>query len=153
MLGETTKAIRVFDGGEPTILPESPAWLIQAWRLYRADILQLCGNRSAALAQAREAIALSNPVLHTPSFAGAFSRWLGMIAEEERDFHVAKNFLDGLSTKMSELDALDRVEVTCARLLVTDGNASESREALLRYLAALPPAIAIQLRCLGVLRS
>jgi tetratricopeptide (TPR) repeat protein len=152
MLGDPNTAVQAFEALGTRQPPEGPAWLTQAWRLLRADILCLCGQRMAAIHQAREAVGLRQPVLHALSFAGAFARWLALSSEGQHSGTV-RSMLGDLSRRMDELDTLDRVEVICARLIMGEGRGSDLEILLRKYLAGLPPAVAGQLQRLGVLRN
>ena len=145
--------MRTLDALEPLIESESPLWFTQARRLLVADILHLCGQTGAALALAKVALALPEPVLHTLSFAGAFARWLALSVEGRASLSTAKDHLETLSRSIGQLDAIDRVEVTCARLFLDDANKNELEETLRNYLAGLPGAVVNQMCRLGVLRT
>jgi tetratricopeptide (TPR) repeat protein len=151
MLGDSSAAIQTFDSLEFRLPPMSPAWLIQAQKLLRADILQLCGYHTAALEQARDAVSWPKPVLHEPAFAGTFARWLALLSKGENDYCAAEYVINTLSAKMTELDAIDRVELTCARLMLGWPNSLELEDQLRVYLADLPPAVAAQLMRLGAI--
>jgi hypothetical protein len=151
MLGDSTGAVRAFSTLESRVFPESPPWLIQAWKLLRADILSLSGHHTAALSQGRDAVGLPRPVLHSASFAGAFARWLALTSQQEEIECATRPILDGLEAKLEDLDTIDRVEVLCAQLLVQGAKDAERKFHLQRYLAGLSPAVASQLTRLGVL--
>jgi DNA-binding SARP family transcriptional activator/tetratricopeptide (TPR) repeat protein len=153
MLGDSGSAMRALEALEPLIESECPLWFTQARRLLTSDILHLCGQTSAALAQAKIALALPEPVLHTLSFAGAFARWLALSVDGRASLSAAKCHLEELSRRMSQLDAIDRVEVTCARLILGDANKLELEGTLRSYLAGLPEAVVNQMCRLGVLRT
>jgi DNA-binding SARP family transcriptional activator len=149
MLGESRTAIQEFESLGARIPPGGPAWLIQTRQLLGADILCLSGERAVAAAQAREALGVP-PILHAPSFAGPFARWLALCSDgKDRPEHL--QVLNELSSRMDELDLLDRAEVLCARRILGEGRAVETEDLLRSTLASLPPAVAGQLRRLGVL--
>lgn len=150
MLGELDAALREFESLNVKVPPGGPAWLIQARQLFGADIQCLCGERAAAASQAREAIGVP-PVLHAPSFAGPFSRWLALSADDAAHAKLLP-ILNELSGKMNELDSLDRVEVLCARQILGEPRSEEIDNLLPRILASLPPAVSSQLQRLGLLR-
>jgi tetratricopeptide (TPR) repeat protein len=153
MLGDSASALQAFEALEFGHSPVGPPWLVQAWKLLRADILCLCGLHAAALAQARDGVALPHPVLHAPSFAGPFARWLALLSEKEGAARAARQVLDDLATKLSEFDTIDRVEITCARLIVGGSGKDNLNAQLGGYLAGLSPAVVAQLQRLGVLRT
>jgi hypothetical protein len=145
------QALAALDSRTPS---EAPPWLIQARQLLRADILCLCGQRSAALAQAREALVLPEPVLRAASFAGAFARWLALVAEDEGTLNRIEPTLHELWGKLDGFDAVDRAEITCARLIASTSETTRDdlQRVLRNQLADLPPAIVVQLGRLGALR-
>ena len=151
MLDRPVEAMQAFDSPENSIGESSPAWLHQARGLFRADILQLSGHTAAAHLQARDALS-PTPVLHSPSFAGAFARWLALTCDAN-DRAVVVPILNDLSARMGELDALDRVDVMCARLVLGEPESSGVGTTLRAQLAGLPPAVTHQLQRLGMLQN
>jgi hypothetical protein len=152
MLGQGGGAMQEFESLEARIPAEGPSWLLQAWKLLRADILCLCGQTAAAVAQARDGVGLPHPVLHAHSFAGPFARWLALTGKEQGTSHTV-SIIDDLSHRLGELDTLDRVEVMCARLMLSQQGREELESLLREYLASLPPAVVGQLRRLGALKT
>lgn len=154
MRGDAGGSIQTIATLDARIPPESPPWLTQAWKLFRADILCLCDQQEAALSQAREALALPHPVLRAPSFAGAFARWLALVSEREGTLDTIRSILEDLGRKLDSFDALDRVEITCARLTASGSAivAGRLQTELVGQLAELPPAVVTQLGRLGALR-
>jgi hypothetical protein len=154
MRGDTGGSLQTIATLDARIPPESPPWLTQAWKLLRADILCLCDQQEAALSQAKEALALPHPVLRAPSFAGAFARWLALVAEREGTLDSIRSILEDLGRKLDGFDALDRVEITCARLIASGSAivAGRLHTELAGQLLELSPAVVTQLGRLGVLR-
>ena len=154
MRGNATESLETFSTLDTRISSESPAWLTQAWKLLRADILCLCGQQAAAISQAREALVLPHPILRAPSFAGAFARWLALVAEKEGTLDEIHDHLDELERKLENFDAMDRVEITCAKLIANKSglDAGRLQGVLAGQLAELSPAVVTQLDRLCVLR-
>ena len=154
MQGEPKSALHAFARVDSRIQPESPLWLIQAWQLFRADILCLCGQGTAAVAQAKEALSFPQPVLRASSFAGSFARWLALVASREGRPESARPILDPLWSELDRFDALDRAEITCARILLGMWDEAEDLQRVLaKRIGDLPPATAAQLERLGVLKG
>jgi tetratricopeptide (TPR) repeat protein len=153
MLGKGTEAIEAFDSPEAVVSAASPAWLTQAWRLHRADVLALSGERATALLQAKEAVQLPSPVLHAPSFAGSFARWLAIVSAVDGTRDASLRVLADLYSRLEELDTLDRVEVVCAQLIVGAQDKTSLQNLLIGHLAALPPSVSVQLRRLGAISA
>ena len=151
---DTRGAAQALAALDSTVPSEGPLWLTQARQLLKADILCLCGQRTSALLLAREALVFPEPVLRAPSFAGAFARWLALVAEGEGALKRIRPILDELWLKLEGFDAVDRAEITCARLIAsTSETETEELQRILRgQLTDLPPAIVVQLGRLGVLR-
>ena len=152
MLGRTGEAMEALESFHPGVAAGSPAWLVQAWRLHRADILYLCGKTAPALEQAREALG-QPPVLHAPSFAGPFARWLALVSLRQQWDFDGRELLKGLFSRIHELDMLDRVELICGRLILGDESRLQLEDQLRTYLADLPLAVTTQLQRLGALRT
>jgi hypothetical protein len=130
-----------------------PAWVRQAWLLHKADILLLVGQRSSALTVAREAIGQS-PVLYSSFFAGIFARWLALTSIGSLTEPDAKAQITRMIQELEKFDALDQVEILCARNILGCESQSvleESTRIIRNKLADLPPAITNQLARLGVL--
>jgi tetratricopeptide (TPR) repeat protein len=154
MRGDTKSALQTFAAVDSKMPLDGPLWLTQAWRLLRADILFICGQDVAALAQARVALTLPTPVLRAPAFAGSFARWLAIVAERDGTLEQARPILEGLGHKLDEFDAVDRVEITCARLIADTSRRGDAdfRALLATQLTELPPPVVTQLSRLGALR-
>lgn len=145
------QSFAILDGAMPGDLP---AWLLQAWRLLRADVLWMCDHQADAIAIARDGIGGSEPTLLASAFAGPFARWVALVAESQGNFAKARYILEALGRKYDSFDAMDRAEITCARLIV-DHEGTESaalRVTLAESLARVPLFVATQLRRLGILR-
>lgn len=155
MRGDAEGSLQAFAALDSRIPPESPPWLTQAWKLLRADILCLCGQHAAALSQAREALALPHPVLRAPSFAGVFARWLALVSEREGTLGAMSSLLEDLGHKLDDFDAIDRVEITCARLIASSSVVvtGSLQSELAGQLVELSPAVVTQLDRLGALRA
>ncbi len=153
MRGDRQSASGVMAQANAKVPPGSPLWMLQAWKFFRTDILCLCGQRAAALEQAKDALEFPNPVLRAPSFAGFFARSLALVAcNEDGTKDVSSKCLEELWGQIDRLDALDRAEITCARLLLgMNGETEDLRRTLVRQLAELPAPITSHLERLGVL--
>ena len=155
LTGRTSEALNGFKVSDSQITQDAPLWLIQAWRLLSADILCLCGQHNNAINQARDALPYARPTLQAASFAGVFFRWLAIISRRDGTTAHAKLILDGLGSRASEFDAVDRAEITCACLLMDREPNEESAllEVLAQYLSKLPSTVESQLVRLGVMHQ
>jgi DNA-binding SARP family transcriptional activator len=154
MTGDLKAALGTMATLEGRVASSHPAWLVQAWQIWRADILYLCGQESRALQSGREAVGYPTPTLHSFSFAGAFARWLALSAETEAMKRLAADQIKAMLNDLERFDALDRAEIVCASSIVGNGvfERGGDRATRSRMLGVLPPPVAIQLRRLGVLR-
>jgi tetratricopeptide (TPR) repeat protein len=152
MLGRVTEALQVLDLRHAAIHEASPAWLVQAWRLHRADILYLCDNRAEALALGRTAVG-QPPTLYSTSFAGPFARWLALVSSRDEATLESRAVLEELLSRRDELDMLDRAEVVCGCLMVEERGRLDLESMLKSYLVGLPYAVTTQLQRLGMLQA
>ncbi len=154
LMGQLSDALSTFKAMDSKIPHDAPAWLVQVWGLYRADVLFLCGHANAALDQAREALGGTRPSLQTLAFAGVFARWLAVVSRRDDTMSSARSILGELDKRRNELDAVDRAELTCAQLLLegTPSRLTALTALLAEHLAKLPSTIEGQLKRLGVLQ-
>ncbi len=137
---------------ETRLVGRIPDWIRQAWLLWKADILHICGRKQEALKAASQAIGAA-PKLYTPSFAGPFSRWLSLLAEKD-PLEPYLAMIDELVTQVESFDALDQAEILCAKCRSTNRHVLASSEVLgmLRIkLSRLPLAVRSQLHALEIL--
>jgi hypothetical protein len=130
-------------------------WLVQAWQLGKADVLQLCGLRRDALREAAKG--LNNAELHNDACAGPFARWLSLAGLATNEADVARTHVRELRRRLSMHEAIDRVEILAADLLLTTETGKPKRaelhalrSRLSEALAILPIAVTHQLQRLGM---
>jgi type II secretory pathway predicted ATPase ExeA/tetratricopeptide (TPR) repeat protein len=154
LLGEAHKALQTIARFESRMPPSrSPAWMRQAWRLHKADILYYLGFRDDAFIAAEEAIE-PRRVLHNWAFAGAFARWVALTAKSTGQEDLGRVHIEQLVKNLEKFDALDQVEVLCALLLLscrTDNTSNHLTRSIKERLGRLPLPISEQLSLLGVL--
>ncbi len=154
MRGEIKEALQAMNRADSRISRDAAEWLVQAWRLARADILIMCGQPAAALVVGQQATHFPRPVLHAKSFAGSFARWLALIGLAHPGSSVAADCIDHLHDGIASYDTLDRLEILCARTMLA-GDTVESgkiRSTIEEKLVALPAAVGDQLKRLGVVQ-
>lgn len=154
MRGRPSDALAAIDRIDRRPIAISARWMRQAWLLWKADVLYLCKRRGEALNAAKEATALSEDQPLSMSFIGPFSRWRVVIAETQGACLDCLAVLERHLDNISQYDAIDQVDLLAAtvhllRLANKDSAALSAR--LHTRLLALPNAIAIQMRELGVL--
>jgi tetratricopeptide (TPR) repeat protein len=154
MLGRPDDAIRTTAKLDERIQGEFPPWMLQAWLLWKADILLCAGRVSEALPVARRAVHHFGFELQTPAFAGPFARWIGHLGRSETDRSELVRSMVSLLARLGSYDAVDEVEVMCAGLsldMVCGQQAEEYRETIQERLLALPAEVTSHLKRLGSL--
>ena len=120
-----------------------------------ADLLWLLGRHREALRMAKQGLRLgSGPA--TKQMIGLFARWSAMIAARSRECRSALDSLYSFEAESNRIDALDKLELNCAILLLknTLGEQSESYFEVIRVsLATFPIPVSYQLIRLGILSS
>ena len=154
MTGEFKPAMATIAAVDGRVSSSNPPWLVQAWRIWKADVLYLCGHERQASDVAREAVGYPDPVLRSFSFAGGFARWLALCAATQDEQQFAKTLIRKLLRDLEGLDALDRAEILCAcSILGYDfGETEELTSVKWHVLSMLPAPVTIQLQRLGVCR-
>jgi DNA-binding SARP family transcriptional activator/tetratricopeptide (TPR) repeat protein len=137
-------ALAVVEALDDRLIGPVPAWMFQAWAMWKADLLLICGERTFAAANARRALVESEFTLLNSSFAGPFSRWLVLAAESPREKEGAKKILGEMVHQFSSYDSLDQLEVLCSLHKLTGVDTAGGRS-ITERLACLPSAIRGQL--------
>ena len=152
MRGRPDLALPIMTALDHRILGAVPPWMLQAWALWKADLLVLCKQRQEAVAMARDALVNEEFALRSSAFAGPYARWLCVSSQSSGERSRAEAILRKMAAQIRYYDALDQVEIFCALDLVT-GNVerSEWKDELAKRLHRLPAAIRSQLIGLEVL--
>jgi len=154
MRGRPDLALPIMTALDHRLLGPVPPWILQAWALWKADLLLLCKQRQEAMAIARNALVSEEFALRSSAFAGPYARWLCVSSQSSRERSHAETILRGMAGQIGYYDALDQVEIFCALDLVTGNEErSEWKEELARRLHRLPAAVKSQLIGLEVLSS
>jgi tetratricopeptide (TPR) repeat protein len=155
MRGDARSALTTIEELDRRLPDTSAAWLIQAWSLAKADIQLLSGRDEAAHQEARKGIGLPQIKLHESSFAGAFARWIALCSLRSGDRIDAMKQLDQMLNVVQTFDAIDQVEILCARRLLSTSNEESScyLDRIRQGLGLLPAAVTEQFRRLEVLES
>jgi hypothetical protein len=152
MTGRVPPALEAIAKMNARLLGPIPAWILQAWALWKSDLLYLCNQRAEALDNARLSLRAESLALHSNSFAGPYARWLLAIAESEAERVEHRGILERMVAELDEYDAIDQVEILCALgrddPLALDGRLSQELD---RRLEKLPPAVTGQLKSLGMM--
>jgi len=123
-------------------------WILQAWQLWKADLLALMGRRSEAIIIARRTFTCFGLSSLASSFTGALDRWLGVACAPGEQRRTARLLLQTHVGKLAEFDALDQVEILCAALELAESGAErlESEKALQERLQTTPMGVVTLLR-------
>jgi DNA-binding SARP family transcriptional activator/tetratricopeptide (TPR) repeat protein len=130
-----------------------PAWALQAWSLYSADLHFLLGNESQARILGVAGTTGSNSWPHIPSFTGLFSRWVARLATDQQSRENASHIIQAFLERLSAYEALDRAEILSSVLFLGNrrSTANDVETILLKQLTALPRSVTSQLHRLGIL--
>jgi hypothetical protein len=154
VLGRLDEASGVIDNLDGRLRGSLPAWMRQAWFLWKADLL-LCGGRTTeAFRTAEEGFADGGVGLYSPGLAGPFARWLAHLGKAGPIQVAARKAVESLLVSLRTLDALDQVEVMCAARSLGLCNAAledVSDRAIEKRLYQLPPEVVNHLTRVGSL--
>ena len=153
MLGRHGDAFQVVERLDGRLQGAFPLWMIQAWLLWKADLLLCAGKMADAQVVASKAVHDSAFQLQTPAFAGPFARWLAFLGRAEGERDKAWESLQVLQSRSGSYDALDEVEVMCAALSLrpTGVQAADLSASIAERLTLLPVEVTNHLRRLGSL--
>jgi hypothetical protein len=131
-----------------------PSWMLQAWGLWKADILILSDMCGAAASQAAQTLEEYDYELQSSAFAGPFARWLSRTASSDVTRERAQAIVGGMMRRLQTFDELDQVEILCSwDLLTGEDPESAAIKGLQDKLRRLPQSIAGQLKRQGFLRE
>lgn len=154
MRNQPQQALGAISYLETRLVGRIPKWMMQAWSLWKADILYICGKKAEAIREADSAIGAS-PTLYARSFAGPFARWLSILGSEQGSGWL-ESLVEDYFSKLESFDALDQAEILCARWRLQRHRGDSDTETLIRLrasLARLPLSVQPPLRALGMLPS
>jgi tetratricopeptide (TPR) repeat protein len=146
-LGRHGRAQEVITALDKRIIEVIPDWMVQAWMLWKADLLLLMPKRSEAMNVGRAAIERFSGNLLSPSFAGPYARWIALTQTSTR----AQQIVEALNVTIEDFDAIDQAQILMAlRMLRPDegGMPSELDDNLKQKLDRLPISVQSQLATL-----
>jgi tetratricopeptide (TPR) repeat protein len=91
-------------------------YVSQAWCLWQADILATAGLLDDAYRVAAQGIVSYQLKLLCSAVAGPFARWLAITCGEPPYREEATRILSDMEANLDRFDALDQIEILCARL-------------------------------------
>jgi tetratricopeptide (TPR) repeat protein len=146
MLGRSDLAITTIQSLESRLTGPIGRWVIQAWGLWKADLLLLCNQQTEAIASARFALVDYSFELQTPAFAGPYARWLNLATESAVEKAIATETFRYMAGNLTGYDALDQLEILCAISLHENAVPSSGVRVLIQQkLNCLPGAVRAQL--------
>jgi hypothetical protein len=149
--GEAVDAIDKQEGRLPSRVPE---WVLQAWFLWKADVLAFAEHWIDSVTVARSALNDHSFTLKSSAFAGSFSRWTAIVTELDDDRLQGQRIIQELADTSDVYDAVDALEILCAKAHLdhVTGTVSERDiNKVLMMLKSFPPAVTTQLFRLRIL--
>ena len=149
MLRNTTRAERLLRRGAEMFSGSLSPGSSQAWYLYAADGFALLGRQHEAEQQALRATTGEFGRVHATFYVGPYARWLARISVLLHQVQAGHERLDALIQDLGRYDAIDQVELLCAKRWLcaqTDGMSSEYMELIESRLSELPAAVREQLQ-------
>jgi DNA-binding SARP family transcriptional activator/tetratricopeptide (TPR) repeat protein len=149
MRGEYARALAKIESAPKNWWESSRPWVMQACGLLRADVYWLCGEDRRALDIASETVAACGVQPLTNAYAGTVARWAARSGIAGINPDAVASALERLSEEIELHDAIDQVELTCARLWFErqrGGDWQEGPALLQQGLERLPSAVKEQLR-------
>ena len=107
--------IAALESRTPSILPE---WLVQAWTLWKADLLFLLGESGEAHEVARHAAKSFGVGPLSLSFTGASDRWMSVTLQDGPQLDHLATLIAEHQARLCEFDALDQIEIQFAAAIV-----------------------------------
>jgi tetratricopeptide (TPR) repeat protein len=151
VLGRTGEALSAIETCDSRLRESLPAWMRQAWQLWKADLLMCAGKQLEASRIAMRVFREFGMELHSPGFAGPFARWLSHVANAEGTRKAAKDALKGLLPRLRMYDALDQVEIMCAARAINQNRETQYDRMIQERLHDLPSEITRHLKRVGSL--
>jgi DNA-binding SARP family transcriptional activator len=146
MCGRCELALSAIDALDRRLIGPIPAWIVQGWSLWKADLMLICRHRTEANVAAQAALRDHSFILRTPAFAGPYARWLSLSADTAEEKSQATERLMQMGDRLDDFDALDQVEILCALSLHQNhGPLANTRVRIAEKLGRLPHAIQAQL--------
>ncbi len=130
------------------------SWAMQAAGLLAADILMACGEQKRAQAVATETLEASGRTPASLGYVGCFARWLALTAQATGEVESTLKTLTSQAEDLGRFDVLDQMEISAARVWLTESTGTvwrEGRWLVNSLLSKLPEAVEMQTRRLGIL--
>lgn len=138
---------------EERLGPHVPRSITQSWYLWKADILTVAGLRQEARSTAEYAVRGYHLRIESRALTGTFARWAAITCLGTEAEQGVRELLSDLDCHLQDYDALDQVDILCARLYCGWAAPSEYRERILSRISRLPVAALAPLRASGLAAS
>ena len=121
----------------------APHAITQSWFLWKADALALAGLREEAFQTATRAVHGYGLRLECSALTGAFARWLALTCLGSDTEPQAIKLLYQFEDQLNDYDALDQVEILCARAYCESALSPKNRARITSRVELLPlPSLA-----------
>ena len=147
--GNIRRMRHAFDGCERRFAPHTERLTTQSWLLWKSDVLAVAGLPDEALRSAQRAVHGYEMRLECSALAGVFARWTALTCGSS-NLEEARDLLDHLDTNLHDYDALDQVEILCAKVYCGRGNVEQLAERIQARLRSLPDSALLPLRASGI---
>jgi hypothetical protein len=125
-------------------------YVTQAWCLWKADILATAGLFDEASRAGAQAIVAYDLRLLCSALAGPFARWLAVTCTDGPYQDRAASILSEMEANLESFDALDQIEILCARLHHGSDNIEKVLEELQLRTRRVPETALTSLRVCGI---
>lgn len=122
----------------------------QAWCLWKADILATAGFLDEACRVGSQAIFGHEMRLLCSALAGTFARWLAITCDGPPHQERAASILSDMEAELNSFDALDQIEILCARLHHGSDDVDRLLEELHLRTGQIPETALASLRVCGI---
>lgn len=126
------------------------AYVVQSWCLWKADILAAAGLLEEATCIGSQAVSNYGMELKCSAMAGSFARWLAITCVDPEHYRQASAILSEMEAHLDDYDALDQIEILCARLQHGCDDIEGHLEELHLRTAGMPEAALLPLRASGI---
>jgi len=125
-------------------------YVLQAWCLWKADILATAGLVDEAARVGAHAILDFDMRLLCSAVAGAFARWLAITCGNAPHQARAASILADMESSLDNFDALDQIEILCARLQHGCEDVDRHLEQLQSRTSNVPETALVSVRACGI---
>jgi DNA-binding SARP family transcriptional activator/tetratricopeptide (TPR) repeat protein len=148
--GRLTRMWGVIEECDRRIQRCADAYIAQSWLLWKADSLATAGLLEEATRVGGLAVSTFRMELTCSALAGSFARWLAITSEQSSGQVEAAEILAEMESHLEDYDALDQVEILCARLQLGTDDIEGHLQRIHERMAQLPDTALGPLRACGI---